>query len=207
MQTATPGLRERKRLATRRRIADAALELTLSRGLEGATIEAISGQAGISARTFFNYFESKEAALLDAPEPDELAAIITDAAESCEGLSLREVAVRMFVHRIRSKLEGGEAHALRRELYDRHPELFAAAFQQLVSEQEAFAAGLLEVAKRRGLDFADEAWSEVAIAAAWGAVRHALHAEIAAGSAAQATPEIIYERAYALLSSTLENFS
>lgn len=204
MQTPSLGLRERKRIDTRRRIAAAALDLTLELGLDGATVEAISAEAGISPRTFFNYFESKEAALTDSPDPAELTAIIAEVADSCGSYSLREIAVRMCIHRVRSKLEGSEVHARRRELFDRHPQLMAAAFRQMMGEQEAFAAGLLEVATRRGLTFADEAWAEVAIAAAWGAVRNALHAEIAAGHSAQATPEDVFQRANALLTSTLE---
>jgi AcrR family transcriptional regulator len=62
--THEPGLRERKRADTRFRIEQAALKLVLERGLDATTIDAVAAAAGISQRTFFNYFESKEAALL-----------------------------------------------------------------------------------------------------------------------------------------------
>lgn len=70
-----PGLRERKRLATRRAIQHAVLTLSLRNGIDKVTVEEISRTASISPRTFFNYFASKDAALLgDAPsltsEPD-----------------------------------------------------------------------------------------------------------------------------------------
>ena len=61
---AEAGLRERKRVATQRSIQHAALTLALDRGIEKMTIEDISRLAEISPRTFFNYFPSKDAALV-----------------------------------------------------------------------------------------------------------------------------------------------
>jgi len=68
-----PGLRERKRLATRRAIQFAVIDLVGERGMDGVTIDEISRVADISPRTFFNYFPSKEAALLGDPPvmPDD----------------------------------------------------------------------------------------------------------------------------------------
>lgn len=64
MTIVEPGLRERKRLATRHAIQMAAIELAFERGVDGATVDEISRRADVSARTFFNYFPSKEAALI-----------------------------------------------------------------------------------------------------------------------------------------------
>jgi len=58
------GLRERKRLATRLALAQAAWRLTVERGYERTRIEDIAGEAGVSVRTFGNYFASKDEALL-----------------------------------------------------------------------------------------------------------------------------------------------
>ena len=57
--TATLGLRERKKLGTRWALSDAALELALERGLENVTREDIANRAGVSLRTFNNYFAGK----------------------------------------------------------------------------------------------------------------------------------------------------
>lgn len=57
--TGTLGLRERKKLGTRWALSDAALELTLERGLDNVTREDIANRAGVSLRTFNNYFTGK----------------------------------------------------------------------------------------------------------------------------------------------------
>lgn len=54
------GLRERKRRETLERIAETGLRLFVENGYDGTTLEAIATEAGISARTFFYYFKSKE---------------------------------------------------------------------------------------------------------------------------------------------------
>lgn len=65
---ATVSLRERKKLATRHAIHEAALNLLEERGLEGVTVEEICTQVGVSPRTFFNYFPTKTAAAFDLTE-------------------------------------------------------------------------------------------------------------------------------------------
>lgn len=62
-------LRERRRRQTEREIQIAALTLALDHGIDGMTTEMIARQAGISPRTFFNYFANKEAALIGIMPP------------------------------------------------------------------------------------------------------------------------------------------
>lgn len=57
------GLRERKKADTRRALSDAALHLTLEHGFDAVTREAIATMAGVSLRTFNNYFAGKYEAL------------------------------------------------------------------------------------------------------------------------------------------------
>lgn len=57
-------LRERKHLETRAKLQDVAIDLVLKNGLEKTTVNMISISANVSPRTFFNYFDSKDDAIL-----------------------------------------------------------------------------------------------------------------------------------------------
>lgn len=61
------GLRERNKVMMRSRIENAAVDLALSDGYEQVTVKGICDEAGVSTTTFFNYFDSKDAAVLGAP--------------------------------------------------------------------------------------------------------------------------------------------
>lgn len=61
------GLRARKRRETRAELHAATVRLARELGFAGVTVEMISNEAGVSPRTFFNYFPSKEAALFALP--------------------------------------------------------------------------------------------------------------------------------------------
>ncbi|MFF8095148.1 TetR/AcrR family transcriptional regulator [Streptomyces sp. NPDC016675] len=54
------GLRERKKRATRVALTEAAVRLAAEHGAEKVTVEAISAAAGVSVRTFFNYFDTRD---------------------------------------------------------------------------------------------------------------------------------------------------
>jgi AcrR family transcriptional regulator len=58
-----PGLRERKKIATRKALGMAAMRLAVERGLENVLVEDIAEAAGVSTRTFNNYFASKYEAI------------------------------------------------------------------------------------------------------------------------------------------------
>lgn len=60
---ATTGLRERKKAQTRDAIRAAALDLFEGQGFEGTTVDQICTRANVAHRTFFRYYESKEALL------------------------------------------------------------------------------------------------------------------------------------------------
>ena len=57
------GLRARKKRATRAAIERTLLELVLERGYAAATVDEVCARVGVSKKTFFNYYASKEAAV------------------------------------------------------------------------------------------------------------------------------------------------
>jgi AcrR family transcriptional regulator len=60
VKQATTGLRERKKQQTREALARAGIELFVERGYDATTLAEIAEAAGVSTRTIFAYFPSKE---------------------------------------------------------------------------------------------------------------------------------------------------
>jgi AcrR family transcriptional regulator len=58
------GLRERKKQQTQEALSWAAVRLAVERGLGNVLVEDIAAEAGVSARTFNNYFSSKAEAIV-----------------------------------------------------------------------------------------------------------------------------------------------
>src|SRR4051794_17843638 len=70
------GLRERKKAATRQAISDIATRMFEARGFEQVTVAEIANAAGVSIKTVFNYFGSKEELFYDR-EDELLEALLT----------------------------------------------------------------------------------------------------------------------------------
>ncbi|MFE3293793.1 TetR family transcriptional regulator [Rhodococcus sp. NPDC059234] len=71
--TAQLPLRDRKKAATRTALSDAAVRLARTVGVDAVTADAIAAEAGVSTRTFHNYFPSKEEAILYRSETEGTA--------------------------------------------------------------------------------------------------------------------------------------
>ncbi len=74
----TLSLRQRRQIETARDIQKATLALADQHGFDSVTTDEIAVAAGISTRTFFNYFTNKEAAAIGAPpgfQDEDLAAL------------------------------------------------------------------------------------------------------------------------------------
>lgn len=67
MTESAHSVRDRRIQETTRRLASIARRWTAERGLAGFTIEELCEEVGVSRRTFFNYYASKEHAVLGVP--------------------------------------------------------------------------------------------------------------------------------------------
>jgi len=132
-------LRERKKLATRRLLRRAALELVGERGLANVTVEDIAEAADVSPRTFFNYFPSKEAALFGG-EPDRAAGLRDRVAHLAPGVPAVEVLRTVMAQD--AEAVAGELRSLGGDPEtDLYPWVLAAAAVGVVRACMAFWAG------------------------------------------------------------------
>ena len=166
------GRRERKKLATRQALSEAAMRLVLERGFDHVTVEAISEAADVSARTFFNYFSSKEEAVLgDAPDPAAVRQAILERPATEVPLQaacnvLRGLALELSERR--------EEMLLREQLVYRHPTLFAKHLSAYAGFERALGDAIAERLGRFGGDDADELYPSVVAAAVTAATKAAL---------------------------------
>jgi AcrR family transcriptional regulator len=62
------GLRERKRRLTRQLISDAATTMFATRGFDNVRVSEVAERVGVSEKTIYNYFPTKEAMVLDGAD-------------------------------------------------------------------------------------------------------------------------------------------
>lgn len=103
-------LRARKRTETWAALHDAATRLTLDKGPDAVTVEQIAASANVSARTFFNYFSTKEDAILGLQEPSLDEQLLQDFSPDHD---LLEQVSRLLIAVVHST-EGGDAGSSRR---------------------------------------------------------------------------------------------
>ncbi|WP_249399798.1 TetR/AcrR family transcriptional regulator [Corynebacterium qintianiae] len=134
--TNSPGLRERKRLTTLRRIYGEAMNLVEKRGFDAVTVEDICAAADISRRTFFNYVDSKDEAILGA-FPFELDEGALETIELTPSGNLVELIFSQLTEK-----EGSQDHEClerRRALMSGNPALAHAAHKRRVETLTALA--------------------------------------------------------------------
>jgi AcrR family transcriptional regulator len=165
-----PGRRERKKLATRQALQDVALWLVAERGLDQVTVEDISEAADVATRTFFNYFSSKEEALL-GNLPEKVATVQRMVVDRPAGETPLEAVCQVLRIMTLRLAERREERLLRQQVTERHPGLLARQLGEYASFEQALAAA---VAERLGAGRADALYCRVVAAVAVAAARSAV---------------------------------
>lgn len=123
VSTSTLSLRERKRSETWRSLHEAALGLAFTHEeLHHVTVEAIAERADVSPRTFFNYFASKEEAILGLREPsldDDVLASFADVSDD----ELLEAVAQLLLDVSWGARNPGTTRQRIREVVQQHPAL------------------------------------------------------------------------------------
>jgi AcrR family transcriptional regulator len=152
---APASLRERKKQATRRSLRRIALDLVAERGFNQVTVEDIAAAADVSPRTFFNYFQSKEAALFGA-DPERTAElhrrIVTEAPGETALEAIRRIMIDEARHRSAEIADlGGEKQEWMRHMRitQSDPHLRSARAAHMASVESDIATA---VAERLGTD-------------------------------------------------------
>ena len=166
----TSGLRERKKLATRLALHEAALRLVAERGLDHVSVDDITTRADVSPRTFFNYFSSKDDAVLglDPAATDRMTEefLARPAAES-PVQALRAVAAEQAGE----MAEETELWPLRLRVIESHPTLLGRLAASFGQSERAMASA---IAARTGTT-ADDLYPQLLAGVSAAAMRSALH--------------------------------
>jgi AcrR family transcriptional regulator len=134
MQDLPLSLRERNRIDTWTAVHETASSLALEEGLSSATIEAIAARAGISKRTFFNYFPTKEDAVLGTRAPTLPDELLERFRTSGDDLLTRTV--RLLTGVLGTSFHGGAGYERRRAVVRAHPELRARIMQHIDASEQ-----------------------------------------------------------------------
>jgi len=116
-------LRERKHLETRVRLQDAAIGLVLKNGLDKTTVDAISKVANVSPRTFFNYFDSKEDAILGFYKGNGFESMKFDTLNLNEGYDVKLAVIDMLLSLFDPIFANRDLHKKVMKLAKKYPQL------------------------------------------------------------------------------------
>jgi AcrR family transcriptional regulator len=184
MSDRPPGLRERTRRAVRTEIAEAAVALFAERGFETTTIDDIAAAAGMSQRSVFRYFATKDEIILG-----KFDLAVDDMVEALRARPVGE-AVWTSLHRVFDVLTSSAekpgheqvAEPINRMVFET-PALLAGYLQRLQRTQEAIVAELFVRAEAAGAPFTpDDPTPRALTAAAFGCLVAAQHSWLISGA-------------------------
>jgi AcrR family transcriptional regulator len=127
------GLRERKKRETRQRVSDVATALFLARGYDNVRVSEIADKVGVSEKTIYIYFPTKEALVYDQAEEQllKLAAALRDRPAGTSPTVAVAMALKADIRGLSQALPAGE-EAMRIE--------FLKAFSAMIHDTPALRA-------------------------------------------------------------------
>ena len=143
------GLRELKKQRTRTAIADTAFGLFAERGFDHVTVAEVAEGAGVSEKTVFNYFPTKEDLFFDEV-PARQAALVEAVRERAAGESVPAALRRLQLAQTERMASPGFATFAR--VIEESPALRAKELEVMAGFEEVLAEALEEHARLKPLD-------------------------------------------------------
>ncbi|MFF1421308.1 TetR/AcrR family transcriptional regulator [Streptomyces sp. NPDC058280] len=199
-----PGLRERKKQATRTALAEAAVRLAAEHGAENVTVEAISEAAGVSPRTFFNYFDTHDDAfvMLDPEIGERVRRAVREAPAA---LSPLDVVREALATELADVEERQKIWKLRATVLKRSPHLLVRGLGAHMAQELDLAGAIAERLGSGGTDGPDPAALELyprLLAAVAGTAVRVCVEHWCAQAPAEAFPDV-FQRVFAHLEAGL----
>lgn len=157
------GLRERKKLATREALSNAALHLAMEHGPDKVRVEDIAARAGVSPRTYNNYFSSREEAICAL-----IAARAARVAQALRARPAEEPLGEAIVAAILSQTAVPEPDKTMVRLITCSPTLRGEFLKMMASTERPLAEA---IAERIGMDADTDLFPNVLAATTYGCVR------------------------------------
>lgn len=174
-------------METRTALVGAALRLVDERGLAAVTVEEISEAADVSTRTFFNYFATKDEAIIgDALiEPRDMRERLAAVPPEIPVIGAVLLALEPAIARIQADQE---QWFVRLRVIEKNPALLPALLARGADAEQEFIAAIAERARAPG----DSAYPQVASAVTGTAFRTAT-LRWAAGGGVQPLTDLVHE--------------
>lgn len=154
----TESLRARQTRERRASIHAAAVDLVFERGLEEVTVAQIAEAAEVSTRTFFNYFPTKEMAIVGLTNSEDVAAELQQFIEDYE--PRRDRLVEDLSYTIRAALEflmpRSAIKQKLRAIQTRYPHLGMLSMETKRLYSEEIITGIRRRIEHRGVVFSDD---------------------------------------------------
>ena len=133
MMHSADSTRTQRKRETSRALTDVARRLTSDRGFAGFTVEEVCAEVGVSRRTFFNYFESKENAIFGFAAIDSRQEAIEEDFVAARGDLLDDfIALTMARFELFNPIDDAPAVLA---IVEQEPRLIKAAFEQMAKNE------------------------------------------------------------------------
>lgn len=164
-----PGRRELNKARTRQALLDAVKVLSRDKGVDRVTVDDIADRAGVSRRTFFNYFSGIEGAVAEATAAPVQRLVEAFLRQPLGGDPLGEIIAAVRETPVDQGLlgwqpadpgaaEGGLGHRAHLRLWQHHEDWLAAVLTERLADADPLRARTLAATVMTLFETVEKAW-------------------------------------------------